>query len=104
MDLYEHLMTQAYPGEYPEAHNRMCTGAAMVNTLGYRSNLIGKYCDMDAVYKMKCTFPHKEGDAVLTFKPRAWKLWIMKAGESPTSRRCGIDSWGPAAVHESRLI
>lgn len=68
LDHYKNLKTQAYPGEYPLAHNQLCTSAARINSLGYRSTLFGKYCDMDAVYKIKYTFPHTAADAVLNFQ------------------------------------
>jgi len=67
LEFYKNLKLQAYPGEYPVAHNQICTDAEEVNTLGYRVAVLGRGCDMDAVYKIRYTFPHTETSATLNF-------------------------------------
>jgi hypothetical protein len=106
------LPCQSYPGEYPEFHPCR-SGADENNTLGYTFDAHGKTWNMDAVYKLRFTFPHTEssiafdlkGDDLQELTDESWGFTNVKVavGVDPPVAKVvppGIFTTSPALVSE----
>lgn len=96
-DDFRNLKLQAYPDNYPGGHNPMYSGADEVDTLGYQRTINGDEIPMDALYKIRYTFPHSDPNITLTLAAQGLE-GLATESWGIANVRVSVDSVTVAAV------